>query len=88
VVPFPPYDEALAKLLFLQEMVIKLRCKQPAKKIAALLHRARELRNHFAHPESHGYAGGVFYHHMLPLLNVLNDMFLDDAFVSQFITCR
>ncbi len=109
---YPLYDEALAKLLFIQEMAIKLRCKQlgitatffnngkkrkhtlqtfidaldiiePAKGIAALLHRARNLRNRFAHPECHGYAGGIFRPHMLPLLNLLNDLFLQDALVEQ-----
>lgn len=109
---YPLYDEALAKLLFLQEVAIKLRCKQlgipstfshngkrrshtlqtfidaldvaePTKGIAPLLHRARGLRNHFAHPELHGYAGGLFRHHVLPLLNVLNDLFLEDQLVAQ-----
>jgi hypothetical protein len=109
---YPLYDEALAKLLFLQEMAIKLRCKQvgiaatyrsngkkrshtlqtyidalqlvePAKAITAMLHRARDLRNHFAHPEGHSFAGGIFRHHILPLLNLLNDLFLPDALVAQ-----
>lgn len=109
---YPLYDEALSKLLFLQEMAVKLRRKQvgipstffcngkkrrhtlqtfidalaaaePAKEIAALLHWARDLRNHFAHPEWHGYAGGMVCHHMLPLLNVLNDLFLEDTLVAQ-----
>lgn len=67
----------------MQTFIDALAVAEPAKEIAALLHRARELRNHFAHPEWHGYAGGIFHQHILPLLNVLNDLFLDDAIVAQ-----
>ena len=109
---FPLYDEALVKLLFIQEMAIKLRGKQleipatftsngkrkrhtlqtlidelsilePAKQIATHLHRARDLRNHFAHPEIHSFGGGMFRHHMLPLLNLLNELFVENTLVAR-----
>lgn len=46
------------------------------------LHLAREMRNYFAHPVRHSFSGGFIQLPFIPLINVLNLLFLDIRIVS------
>jgi hypothetical protein len=115
---YPLYDEAVAKLLFIVEMAVKLRCAQVgiglfasvsagrtrAKPLQRLieelaqlephkaqqfqhpLHHARGLRNYFAHPGHYSHAGVMLRHHVQPLVNLLNLLFVEEATVLRATT--
>lgn len=46
------------------------------------LNKARNLRNHYAHPNAHSFAGGIVKQAVVPLINVLNRLFLNPQIIS------
>lgn len=46
------------------------------------LNKARNLRNHYAHPDAHSFAGGIVKQAVVPLINVLNRLFLNPQIIS------
>lgn len=47
------------------------------------LHSARQLRNYYAHPDKHNFMGGTVRQANIPLVNVINLLFLDLAVVTE-----
>lgn len=46
------------------------------------LNKARNLRNHYAHPDAYSFAGGIVKQAVVPLINVLNRIFLNPQIIS------
>ena len=71
----------------LQELIDQLAVAEPQKGVLLRerLHFARELRNSFAHPDHYSYGGVMLRHHVLPLLNILNFLFLAEVAVAQAV---
>jgi hypothetical protein len=69
----------------LQELIDQLATAEPQKGVLLRerLHFARELRNTFAHPDRYSYGGVMLRHHVLPLLNIFNFLFLAEVVVAQ-----
>lgn len=61
----------------LEELINKVCEQEPEKELGQLLHNARKLRNTFAHPKRHGFIGAIMELPLIPLINVLNLLFLD-----------
>jgi hypothetical protein len=69
----------------LQVLIDQLLAIEPHKGqfLGQWLHYVRELRNSFAHPDRYSYGGISLRHHILPLLNLLNFLFLDEAAMGE-----
>lgn len=69
----------------LQVLIDQLLAIEPHKGqfLGQWLHYVRELRNSFAHPDHYSYGGISLRHHILPLLNLLNFLFLDEALMQE-----
>ena len=69
----------------LQVLIDQLLAIEPHKGqfLGQWLHYVRELRNGFAHPDHYSYGGISLRHHILPLLNLLNFLFLDEALMRE-----
>ena len=69
----------------LQVLIDQLLATEPHKGrfLGQWLHHVRELRNSFAHPDRYSYGGISLGHHILPLLNLLNFLFLADSEIAE-----
>lgn len=69
----------------LQVLIDQLLTKEPYKGqfLGQWLHSVRELRNTFAHPDHYSYGGISLRHHILPLLNLLNFLFLEESAIQE-----
>ncbi|MCI1187859.1 hypothetical protein MON38_10545 [Hymenobacter sp. DH14] len=67
----------------LQQLIKALEAAEPAKQLGWWLDGLRRLRNRVAHPEEHSFGGVVFRLAMLRMVNTLNQLFEDEAAVTQ-----
>jgi hypothetical protein len=69
----------------LQALIDQLLAIEPHKGqfLGQWLHYVRDLRNSFAHPDRYSYGGISLRHHIVPLLNLLNFLFLDETVMEE-----
>lgn len=67
----------------LQELIMALEAAEPAKELGWWLQILRQLRNQVAHPERHSFGGATFRPAMLRMVNTLNQLFDEEASVTQ-----
>lgn len=52
-------------------------------KVRSKLDWLRELRNMFSHPERHSFGGGTFSQSIVPIINILNQLFLPVSYFTE-----
>jgi len=67
----------------LQRLITTLEEAEPAKDLGWWLQVLRQLRNGVAHPERHSFGGAMFRPAMLRMVNTLNQLFEEEAAVTQ-----
>lgn len=76
-------EQGKSRFPTLSKLIDQVCQRHQAKNLKQKLHWARKIRNYHAHPERYSYAAVAMQPAVVPLLNLLNELFIDPLLATQ-----
>lgn len=76
-------EKKMRKSPSFNDYVIEIEKIEPGKKLRDILNNIRKIRNHFMHPDSNSYSGGIFIYTVFTSVNIINSLFAPEEYFIQ-----